>query len=164
MALFYLSISVGNLFTATVNHYMVRPLTASGMELGAATWISVSGVAPLVAGQKIDLSGANGVQVVDSDGNSAALQGTYLVRAVDHGRLQLMDAVTRKPLVTRGSFDAAKATVSTYALVGPAYFIFFSEIMAGAAVIFIFVAVLIPEATFVRLDAPGEDQADSMPA
>jgi len=164
MALFYLSISVGNLFTAAVNHYMVRPLTASGMELGAATWISVSGVAPLVAGQKIDLGGANGVQVVDPDGNSAALQGTYLVRAVDHGRLQLMDAVTRKPLVTRGSFDAAKATVSTYALVGPAYFIFFSEIMAGAAVIFIFVAVLIPEATFVRLDAPGEDEANSMPA
>jgi proton-dependent oligopeptide transporter, POT family len=164
MALFYLAISVGNLFTAAVNHYMVRPLTASGMEVGEATWITVSGGAPLVYGQKIDLGGANGVQVIEPDGSTEALQGTYLVRAVDRGRLQLMDAVTRKPLVTRGSFDAAHATVSTYALVGPAYFIFFSEIMAGAAVIFIFVAVFIPEATYVRLDAPGEGEADSIPA
>jgi POT family proton-dependent oligopeptide transporter len=75
-----------------------------------------------------------------------------------------MDAVTRQPLRTRGHFDAAHAHVSTYALVGPAYFIFFSEIMAGAAVIFIFVAVLIPEATHVRLDAPGEGEPDSVPA
>jgi len=165
MALFLLSISAGNLFTAAVNHFMVRPLSASAMELGAATWISVNGVAaPLVPGQKIDLGGANGVQVIQPDGSSAALEGTYLVRNIDHNRLELMDAVTRKPLVTRGSFDAAKATVSTYALVGPAYFMFFCEIMAGVAVIFIVVAMLIPEATFVRRGAPGEDEADSVPA
>jgi POT family proton-dependent oligopeptide transporter len=164
MALFYLSISVGNLFTAAVNHYMVRPLTASSMELGDSTWITVNGAAPLVPGQKIDLSGVDGVKVIEPDGSTAALQGTYLVRAVEHSRLQLMDAVSRQPLHTRGSFDAAQAKVSTYALVGPGYFIFFAEIMAGAAVIFIFVAVLIPEATHVRLDAAGEGQADSVPA
>jgi POT family proton-dependent oligopeptide transporter len=164
MALFLLSVSAGNLFTAAVNHYMVRPLTATAMDVGASTWITLKDAAGFVPGQKIDLAGANGVKVAGAEGAEQALEGTYLVRAIDGERLQLMDAVTRKPLVTSGQFDAAKATVSTYTLVGPAYFLFFAEIMAGAAVLFVFVAAFLPEATYVRADAAGEDERASVPA
>jgi POT family proton-dependent oligopeptide transporter len=162
MALFYLSISVGNLFTAGVNHYMVRPLQASTMEVGAQTWVSVSGApAPIVSGQKIDIDGETGVDVVGADGKAGPLGGTYLVCQVEAGtgRLQLMDAVTRKPLASRGSFDATRAKVSTYALVGPAYFLFFSVIMAIVGVVFIVVAYFVREVTYVRTE-----QAGSVPA
>jgi POT family proton-dependent oligopeptide transporter len=162
MALFLLSISAGNLFTAGVNHYMVRPLQASAVEVGERTWVSVSGApAPIVTGQKIDFGGATGVEVVGANGAVEALGGTYLVSAVEAGtgRLQLMDSVTRKPIASRGSFDAAKARVSTYALVGPAYFTFFAGIMGAVAILFVFVAAFVPEVTYVR----GEEEG-SVPA
>lgn len=158
MALFLLSISAGNLFTAAVNHYMVRPLQASAMEVGAQTWVSVSGApAPIESGQKIDFDGVTGIEVVGADGKAEALGGTYLVSRVEAGtgRLQLMDAVTRKAIVSRGSFDAAKAKVSTYALVGPGYFTFFAAIMGAVAVLFVFIATIVPEVTYVRAEEQG---------
>src|SRR3546814_12019102 len=42
MALFLLSTSVGNLFTAVVNSVMVEPLQASAIETGAQTWVSLT--------------------------------------------------------------------------------------------------------------------------
>jgi POT family proton-dependent oligopeptide transporter len=158
MALFLLSISAGNLFTAAVNHYMVRPLQASDLTVGPETWVRVTGApAPIETGQKIDFDGATGVEVIDAKGAAEPLSGTYLVSRIDtaSGRLQLMDAVTRKPLETRGSFDAAKARVSTYALVGPGYFTFFAGIMAAVAVLFVFVAAFVPEVTYVRGEEDG---------
>jgi POT family proton-dependent oligopeptide transporter len=162
MALFLLSISAGNLFTAAVNHYMVRPLQASAMVVGAETWVDVSGApTPMVTGQKIDFDGATGVEVLRPGADNEPLAGTYLVSRIDAdtGRLQLMDAVSRKPIATVGTFDLAKAKVSTYALVGPGYFLFFAGIMAAAAVLFVFVAMLVPEVTYVR----GEEQG-ALPA
>lgn len=157
MALFLLSISAGNLFTAAVNHYMIRPLQATTLETGDTTWIRVSGAPePIVSGQKLDVDGATGVTVVGPDGKDEPLAGTYLVSQIEAGtgRLQLMDAVTRKPIATRGSFDAGKAKVSTYALVGPAYFLFFSAIMAVVGVLFVVVAYFLREQTYVRKDEP----------
>ena len=158
MALFYLSISVGNLFTAGVNHYMVRPLQASAVEVGAQTWITVTGApAPIVSGQKIDIAGETGVEELGADGKPGPFGGTYLVSQIEAGtgRLLLMDAVTRKPISTRGSFHAPQARVSTYALVGPVYFLFFAAIMAAVGVIFIVVAYFVREVTYVRADREG---------
>jgi len=155
MALFLLSVSAGNLFTAAVNHYMVRPLRVLSMQSGSPTWVSVANAEALVPGQKIDVSGNTGIEVLDPAGRVLAFEGTYLVQRIEPGagRLQLMDAVTRKPLVTRGAFDASNATVSTYALVGPTYFLFFAAIMAAVATLFIGVAKLVPETTYLRSEA-----------
>jgi len=155
MALFLLSVSAGNLFTAAVNHYMVRPLPATRLEVGEETWLDLASAAALVPGQKIDFAGKSGVEVLHPDGSVDALEGTYLVQLVDAAgvRLQLMDAVTRQSLVTRGTFDAGKANVSTYALVGPGYFTFFAATMGAVGVLFVFVAVLVPEATHLRGEA-----------
>ncbi len=153
MALFLLSISAGNLLTAAVNHYMVRPLQAGTMVTGAQTWIDLGGApAPLVSGQKIDFAGATGVEVLQADGRVEPLEGTYLIARIepDGTRVQLMDAVTRAPLATRGAFDGARASVSTYALVGPDYFTFFAKMMGVVALIFLVVAALVPEVTHVR--------------
>jgi POT family proton-dependent oligopeptide transporter len=60
---------------------------------------------------------------------------------------------------TIGAFDASKAEVATYKLVGPQYFNFFAMVMAGVGVIFIFVAMFIKEKTFVREDTPDDAPA-----
>ena len=154
MALFYLAIGMGNLFTAAVNHYMVRPLTASAIEVGSETWVHLSNAGGIVAGQKIDFAGNTGVSVVKPDGTEP-LAGTYIVGAVDssHERVSLLNAEDRSSAVSRGSFDAQHASVSTYALVGPAYFMFFAKLMAAGAVLFILVAYFYRERTYVRSEA-----------
>ena len=152
MALFLLSTSVGNAFTAAVNTIMVKPLAATEISVGEQTWVTMPGAADFVTGQKIDFSGDTGVSVVGQDGKTEPLAGTFLVSEVDatQGRVRLMDKVYRKPISSTGSFDAGKAEVSTYSLVGPVYFLFFSALMAAAAVLFIFYAMWFKETTFVR--------------
>ena len=155
MALFYLSVSAGNLLTAAVNHYMVRPLDATAIEVGAETWLHLPDVSRLVPGQTIDFGGDTGIEVEHADGSVEALAGSWIVGKVDlaQGRTSLLDPVDRKALASRGSFDPGSATVSTYALVGPKYFLFFAELLAGAALIFIVVARLYRERTYVRAEA-----------
>src|SRR6185437_9859779 len=112
------SISMGNLFTAAVNHYMVRPLNGATVEVGSQTWVHLANASAIVPGQKIDFDGRTGVYVVRRDGKTQSLEGTFLVGSVDgeHGRVSLLNAEDRTPTVTRGSFDAQHAEVSTYAL------------------------------------------------
>ena len=79
MAVFLLSISVGNLITATVNHAMIRPLHAQSAQVGAETWVALDEVSDMVPGQKIDFAGATGLSVVKADGKTQPLGGTYLL-------------------------------------------------------------------------------------
>ncbi|MGH8460338.1 MAG: MFS transporter [Stenotrophobium sp.] len=154
MALFLLSTSVGNLFTAGVNYLMVRPLQATAIETGAQTWVHLADVSNFVTGQKIDFGGNSGIVATESTGQSHPLAGTYLVEQVDEPgqRVALMDVVNRKPIASSGQFDAAKAQVSTYRLVGPQYFNFFVYLMCGVGVIFILVAIFYSEKDHVRHD------------
>jgi POT family proton-dependent oligopeptide transporter len=155
MALFYLSVSVGNSLTAGINHFMVRPVTATAVEVGTDTWLHLNDVSRFVAGQTIDFDGATGIEVLLSGGAEQPLAGSYLIGTIDDTgkRVSLLDAVDRKPLSTRGTFDVSSAKVSTYALVGPKYFLFFAEMLAFVAVIFIVVARRYQERTYVRAAA-----------
>ncbi len=151
MALFLLTTALGNFFAAGVNHMMVRPLQPVAVEVGAETWVSLKDTSGIVTGQKIDFDGKMGVQI-SSDGKPEDLSGTYLVAAVDPegGRVKLMDVVDRKPVASIGTFDRSKATITTYKLVGPEYFRFFSLLMACVGVLFIFVAYFYKDRTHVR--------------
>ena len=155
MSLFLVSTSLGNALTATVNALMVEPLQASSVETGAQTWATMSAVDDFVTGQKIDFAGDNGVTITDIDGSTAPLAGTFLIGEIDTAgkRIRLLDKVERRDVVSSGTFAADQADVSTYALVGPVYFLFFAALMGGMAVLFIFFAVSIKERTFVRDDA-----------
>jgi POT family proton-dependent oligopeptide transporter len=157
MALFLFSTSVGNLMTAGVNHAMIRPLHATGVEVGAQTWVELEDASGFVTGQKIDLGGKTGVEVVKPDGKTQPLSGTFLVAATDpeQSRVELMDVVDRKPVVTKGTFDAKTAEVATYKLVGPQYFNFFALVMACVGVLFVFVAMFYKEKTHLRDEAAG---------
>ncbi len=157
MALFLFSTSVGNLMTASVNHAMVRPLHAASVSTGSETWVTLDDVSGFVVGQKVDFGGKNGVEVTKADGKTQPLSGTFLIAALDAAgkRVELMDVVDRKPLASRGSFDAGQAEVSTYRLVGPQYFNFFAMVMAGVGVLFIFVAMLYKEQTHLRDESGG---------
>jgi len=152
MAMFLLSSGVGSFITAGVNYGMTRELHATSAEVGASTWVHLDDAASFITGQKIDLQGETGVTVTTSDGKSGALAGTYLVKTVDAAasRVELMDVVERKAMTSTGTFDAAKAQVSTYRLVGPQYFQFFTLLMSAVGVLFIFVAMLYKERTHLR--------------
>lgn len=154
MALFLLSTSVGNAFTAAVNSIMIKPLTATAISAGEQTWVTLDNAADFVTGQKIDFAGESGVSVLGADGKTEPLAGTFLVGEVDASgsRLRLLDKVNRQPVNSVGLFDAEKAEVSTYSLVGPVYFLFFSALMAGVSLLFIFYAMWFKETTFVRED------------
>ena len=157
MALFLFSTSVGNLITAGVNHQMTRPLHAVSAEVGAETWVQLDDITDIEPGQKIDFSGDTGVTVVKAvkaGDETPKLKGTFLVSATDPAgkRVRLMDVVERKPIVSQGSFDAVKAEVSTYRLVGPGYFNFFAFAMFGVALVFIPFAMMYREKTHVRQD------------
>jgi POT family proton-dependent oligopeptide transporter len=143
--------------TAGVNHAMVRPIHAESAEVGARTWVQLDDVSSFVVGQKIDFAGKNGVEVVKADGKTQPLSGTYLVAGTDPAgkRLELMDVVDRKPLSSRGTFDAGKAEVSTYRLVGPQYFNFFALVMACVGLLFVVVAYFYKEKTHLRDESAG---------
>jgi POT family proton-dependent oligopeptide transporter len=154
MALFLLSTSLGNMITASVNQAIIRPLHADSVEVGAETWITVEGADKLIAGQKIDVGGENGITVTKSESKPEKMSGTFLVGKVDaaKSRVRLVDTVNREAVASTGTFDSAKAKVSTYKLVGPEYFNFFAMAMAGIAVLFIFFAMLYKEKTHVRTE------------
>jgi len=154
MSLFLLSTSVGNGLTATVNDLMVRPLQASAIETGADTWVTLASVDGFVPGQKVDFGGETGVMVTGADGKAEALAGTFLIGKIDTAgkRIKLIEKVDRKSVASSGTFDAKKAEVSTYALVGPVYFLFFAGLMGGLAVLYILFAMRLKEQTHVRED------------
>jgi POT family proton-dependent oligopeptide transporter len=155
MAFFLLSVSAGNALTAAVNHAMVRPLRAESVEVGPQTWVKLDDVRGLVLGQKVDFGAGTGVAVVKTNGKRLPLAGTYLVAGIDEPdkRIELMDVVDRKPVASTGTFDAAKAEVSTYKLVGPQYFNFFAWVMTFAGVLFLFVAAFYRGTTHLRDEA-----------
>ena len=159
MALFLLSISVGNAMTAAVNDAMILPLAPSRVETGAQTWVEVPAGTHFIAGQKIDFSGHTGVTVLSESGAGEELAGTYRVAEVVGNRVRLMDNAHRRAFASTGSWDAVHGKVSTYKLVGPQYFNFFAYGIIGFGLLFIFVAMLYRERTYVRTDA-----AESAPA
>lgn len=155
MSLFLLSTSLGNLFTAGVNSFMVRDLEATAMEAGAQTWVSIDTERDLVEGQKIDLYGENGLTLLTGE-EPRPLTGTFLIAEIEpRNRVRLIDPVRRDPVVTEGQFTPATASTQTYALVGPQYFMFFSWVMIAGALIFIVVAMFYKERTYVREDEDG---------
>jgi POT family proton-dependent oligopeptide transporter len=159
MALFLLSVSLGNLMIAAVNQAMIKPVEAVTISTGEETWVELKDVSGFVTGQKIDFTGDTGISVVKpatdqrAEPVAAALAGTFLVAEIDtsSNRMRLMDVVNRKPIATSGQFKPT-AEVSTYYLVGPNYFYFFVGVMAVVGIVFIFVAVMVKEQTFVRDD------------
>jgi proton-dependent oligopeptide transporter, POT family len=157
MAMFLASSAVGSVITAGVNYGMTRPLHAEAAEAGPDTWVKIEGADKLVVGQKIDFGGKSGIEVVQSDGKTQPLEGTYLVKTIEPAtdRVELMDVVDRKPVATKGTFDASAAKLDTYRLVGPEYFLFFAIAMGIMGVLFVFVAMLYREKTHLRDEAAG---------
>jgi POT family proton-dependent oligopeptide transporter len=163
MSLFLLAVSVGNALTATVNNLMVDQLHATDVSTGAQTWVTLDDVSRFVTGQKIDFDGATGIEVHTEGAKPEPLAGTFLVGEIDKmgKRLQLIDKVDRKALISEGAFDASKSQVSTYSLVGPIYFLFFAALMVAFAVVYVFVAMRFKEKSHVRAEGVGTPEAAS---
>jgi len=153
-AMYLFSVSFGQVLTIAVNQNMVAPLQVGAVETGAQTWVGLSDVTKLQPGQKIDLTGDTGLQMAGDDGKPTLLNGTFLISQIDaeRKRVLLMDVVHRQPLASSGEFKADSGKVSTYKLVGPAYFLFFAVAAALAGLLFIFVSGLYREKIHVRQD------------
>jgi POT family proton-dependent oligopeptide transporter len=154
MALYLLSISVGNASTAVVNSMMVRELPGTTVSSGAQTWVALPPGVTMITGQKIDFNEHTGITVHGANGKDAPLAGTFLVAEIQGNRVRLMDNEHRKAVASSGEWNAADGGVSTYKLVGPEYFNFFAYVVAGMGVLFILVAMFYREQSYVR-----EDQA-----
>ena len=149
MALYLLSLSAGNLLTAFVANSVIEPLQGVELRGGEQTTLVLPAGEGFVPGQKIDFGGDTGLTVQQSGGKTASLAGTYIVGEIRDGEALLLDVVNRKPVKTAGEFQAG-AEVSTYKLVGPQFFMFFSYIMLATGLLWIFVATRVKEQTFVR--------------
>jgi POT family proton-dependent oligopeptide transporter len=145
MALFLLSTSLGNALVAALNFAIVKPVHATSVETGAETWVTLDEASEFVVGQKLDFTGKTGIMTANGD-----LAGTFLVAEIQGARVRLIDA-ERKPVVTTGAL-AEKATLSTYSLVGAAYYYFFVAVIWVAAMIFAVYASFYKERTFVRTE------------
>ena len=155
MAMYLCAIAVGDLTTAVVNKAMVRELPGSEAVAGSETWVSLPPYLSLVTGQKVDFE-KTGLTVQKADGKTAPLAGTFLVAEIQGSRVRLMDNDHRRPVVTTGTWNSQTAVVSTYRLVGAEYFNFFAYMMAAMGVIFIGVAMVYRERTYVRAaEAPA---------
>ncbi len=144
MALFLLSTSLGNGIIAAVNFLSSKPVTATAVETGAQTWVTLKEASEFVPGQKIDFGGEVGVKTADG----SELAGTFLVAEIQGERLRIMN-VERQDVATTGTMSE-KAKVSTYRLVGSAYYYFFIAIIWIAALIFAVYAKFYKEQDFVR--------------
>ena len=71
----------------------------------------------------------------------------------------MLDVIDRTPIASNGTYDASGARVSTYRLVGAQFFLFFAALMAGAGILWIGVAMLYREHTYVREDVARKEAA-----
>jgi len=156
MALFLLSTSMGNLVVAAVNLFSIKPIAVTKVETGAQTWVAIADTSKFVNGQKIDFNGESGVKttVKNKKGveESVDLAGTFLVAEVQPGRVRLMN-IERTDIVSTGDFNG-KDVISTYSLVGSAYYYFFIGIIWLAAIVFAVYAKFYKEQDFVRTEEP----------
>lgn len=154
MALFLLSTSMGNLVVAAVNLVSIVPVKVKSIETGEQTWVTLDPSSKFVVGQKIDFAEKAAIKTVtvgkDGAKEEKPLQGTYLVAEVQPERVRIM-SVERKDVATTGTFSGADS-VSTYSLVGSAYYWFFIAIIWVAAIIFAVYARFYKEQDFVRTD------------
>ncbi len=146
MALFLLSTSLGNLLVAAINFAIVKPVHATAIEAGPETWVTLEEASQFVVGQKIDFTGETGVK----GANGKDLAGTFLVAEIQGSRLRIMDPA-RNPVPSTGTLGP-KAEVSTYSLVGSAYYYFFIAIIWVAAALFAIYAKFYKEQDFVRTE------------
>ncbi|MBX6420346.1 MAG: MFS transporter [Nevskia sp.] len=162
-AMYLFAVAFGNAYTAQVNSQMVKPLHATDITAGAQTWVGLEDVSGLQTGQKIDLGGDTGLSLRDEAGHTIPLEGTFLVAQIDRAgrRVRLADAVHGRDVATIGAFRRGSATVSTYRLVGPQYFLFFAAAAALAGVLFLFVSGFYRERSHVREDRAAASATES---
>jgi POT family proton-dependent oligopeptide transporter len=146
MALFLLSTTLGNVIVAAVNFVSVKPVTVTEVQTGPETYVTLNEAAEFVVGQKLDFTGDTGV--LGPDGT--ALSGTFLVREIQGQKLHLMN-VERQAVISSGTYNG-KAGISTYALVGAAYYYFFIGVIWIAALVFAVYAKFYKEQDFVRTE------------
>ncbi len=154
MALFLLSTSLGNLVVAAVNLVSVKDIKVSAVETGTQTWVSTEEASKFVQGQKIDFSEKSGVKVVgkakDGSPEEKPMQGTFLVAEIQGSRVRVMTP-ERTDVISAGAYSGEQS-ISTYSLVGSAYYYFFIAIIWIAAAIFAVYAKFYKEQDFVRKD------------
>ena len=154
MALYLLSVSMGNFFTAKVNKYMVKDFEPTLVEVVGDKLIFYSDVT-FHSGDKVNINQDLKLMVLsdEDEADTTFVKGTYLVESVDSKNV-ILDVVTRAPLkvkkLTSNLPELKDDSFSFYKLNGASYFRFFAWLMLVTAIVFIPFALKMKTKTYVQ--------------
>lgn len=160
MGLFLLSVSFGNTITAVVNSYIIKDETATYTVFdGNKTFIEIADLYKNYKdGDKISLTKSSNIFYIDEIINlktnqlktdTVKLEGTFVLSNFTDLKAEIVNPINRNSLksYTTGS---SEITLKRYSLQGAAYFNFFAYLMIITALIFIGVAKMYNEKSYIQ--------------
>lgn len=157
MALFWFTITAGNIITIGVNVAILEDVPVNEVTTGEHTYLYTKPPGakddwPVKEGHKIGLEGVEGVQMI-SGSDTGKLAGTFLVTHVqpENHSFEILD-INRRPVHSISTGQQKPVVAQLNMLKGTSYYYFFVWMMLGAAVLFIFVARQYQEEAFIHED------------
>lgn len=153
MGLFLLSISLGNTITTVVNRYIVVAESESFEIIdGEKTFIVLSALKEnYTEGDKIEFKHTQNITEINRQDTTEnrPLEGTYILANFEDNKAEIVNAMNRSSIVTNVKANGTTALFK-YTLQGASYFNFFAYLMIITAIIFVFVAKLYQEKTYIQ--------------
>ena len=134
------SVSMGNMITVAVNHYIIQDIPSTQITcLKENTLVHTENTSILTLGEKININNKNGVSFLKGK-DTTLLQGTFLVGPITKTSFELWD-INREPISSfKNGNEIKQPETSIYTLKGADYFYFFSVLIIIVASVFIFVS------------------------
>jgi len=156
-----LAVSFGSIIVKVVNKMIILPLALATISPGATTEVQFSDVSEFTVGEKINLSGENGLQYIrtflDRKANvkkqdTVALTGTFVVGSINAGKNSVvLEDIHRNGIKSMGSFKKGKGLgANRFAMSGPRYFYTFAIMMFLTALLFSFISRFYKEESYIQ--------------
>jgi len=156
-----LAVSFGSIIVKIVSKLIIVPLALTSITPGTTTEVQFSNANTFTVGEKINLSGDNGLEYIrtflDRKSNTkkqdtVALTGTFIVgeTTAESNKIVLED-IHRNKITTLGSFAKSEAaTANRFAISGPRYFYTFAIMMFLTAIVFSFISRFYKEESYIQ--------------
>lgn len=154
MGLFLLSVSLGNTITTVVNKYiLVEETLEYKITTGDKTFIELSELEDnYSSGDKIEFKNSINIflEADEKQQNERnLLEGTFVLDNFSNDKAEVVNAMNRSSIKS-SSIGDGKTMLLKYTLQGANYFNFFALLMIITAIIFILVAKLYNEKTYIQ--------------
>jgi len=164
MGVFWLTVTIGNFITTAFNELILRDVQVAQVTTGERSFFTLAGVDGIEEGLKLETDKIKNVLMPVTARNgkldSIPLQGTFLISSVNKetNSFEILD-INHKPVKTIPGLEqnressasvAVQQTVQVNRLKGIQYFNFFTYMMLGAAVLFLFVMIWYKEERYIQ--------------